>query len=102
MNKNNVDSSHNFNPFLPFYSATYTRKYLTRQYKQSEIPQPKTNSYRTTYAFIYELQHGELYIKEAEKAPLQLKPVLLFYGLVKLIKSCVRTVDPHYPKTSAV
>lgn len=51
---------------------------------------------------MYYLDHGKLYYSQAEHAPLAIKPVLLFYGLVHLIKACLLTVDPFYPETTSV
>ncbi|NEU32667.1 hypothetical protein GN156_18265 [bacterium LRH843] len=90
------------NDFLPFYSASYTRKYLTNAYEQKNILQPKSRSYQVSYSFMYHLQHGQLYFEQAMNSPVELKPILLFYGLVQLIKGCILTIDPDYPENSQV
>lgn len=90
------------NVFLPYYSAAYTRKYLTDRYEQQNIPQAKSKSYQVSYSFMYHLQHGQLFFEQASQAPTELKPILLFYGLVQLIKGCVLTTDPNYPENSQV
>ncbi|MCK0473928.1 YaaC family protein [Halalkalibacter sp. APA_J-10(15)] len=88
--------------FLPYFSATYTRKYLTSSYKKLNLTQPKTKSYHSAYSFIYHLQHGQLYMKQASLSPTELQPILLFYGLVQLLKACVLAIDPTYPANSQV
>ncbi|WP_017729659.1 YaaC family protein [Halalkalibacterium ligniniphilum] len=94
--------SNAWEPLLPFFSVTYTRRYLANKYERAELFQANTKSYQTCYSFIYHLQHGKLFIEQAEKAPYELRPILLFYGLVQLIKACVLTKDPQYPETSQV
>ncbi|MDT8862947.1 YaaC family protein [Alkalihalobacillus sp. MEB130] len=88
--------------FIPFYSATYSRKFLTDRYENNEIPQAKTKSYQVCSSFMYHLQHGQLYFNQASAAPIEIKPVLLFYGAVQLLKACILTTDPSYPENSQV
>jgi hypothetical protein len=48
------------------------------------------------------LEHGQVYYKQAENSPLIIKPILLFYGLVHLIKACILTINPLYPENTSV
>ncbi|MED4164584.1 YaaC family protein [Halalkalibacterium halodurans] len=95
-------TEHRWEKLLPFFSATYTRKYLFERYEQQEIAQSSTMSYRTCYAFMYHLQHGKLFLEQGANAPYEIKPVLFFYGLIQLLKVCILTVDPEYPSSSQV
>ncbi|WP_062051954.1 YaaC family protein [Bacillus sp. JCM 19034] len=88
--------------FLPYYSVSYTRNYLTKTYERFHITQAKTKSYHACYSFIYHLKHGQLYFKQASQSPTELKPILLFYGFIQLLKACVLAVDPSYPANSQV
>lgn len=85
-----------------FYSAEYCQLYLKNHYKKWNIENPEQKSYENCYAFLYYLEHGQIYYQQAENSPLILKPILLFYGLVHLIKACILTVDPSYPETTSV
>lgn len=85
-----------------FFSAEYCQHYLKNSYLKGNIENPEQKSYENGYAFLYYLEHGQIYYEQAEKAPLVIKPILLFYGLVHLIKACILTVDPSYPETTAV
>ncbi|WP_374703107.1 YaaC family protein [Neobacillus cucumis] len=71
-------------------------------YQKRNIDNPEQKSYENGYAFLYYLEHGQIYYDQAENSPLILKPILLFYGLVHLIKACILTIDPSYPETTAV
>ncbi|ARK28402.1 YaaC family protein [Halalkalibacter krulwichiae] len=88
--------------FIPFYSSTYTSKFLLGKYEQKEITQAKTKSYQVSSSFMYHLQHGQLYFKQAQASPIEIKPVLLFYGYVQMLKACILTTNPNYPENSQV
>jgi len=85
-----------------FFSAEYCQQYLKHHYQKSNVAQAEQKSYENCYAFLYYLEHGKIYYEQAEKSPLIIKPLLLFYGFVNLIKACILTVDPTYPETTAV
>ncbi|MCL6574102.1 MAG: YaaC family protein [Bacillus sp. (in: Bacteria)] len=88
--------------FNCFFSAEYCQQYLKNNYQKWMIDNPEKKSYENCYAFLYYLEHGQIYYQQAEKSPLVLKPILLFYGLVHLIKACILTKNPAYPETTAV
>src|SRR4051812_30090470 len=92
----------NWDNFSCFFSAEYCQRYLKNCYQRRNIDNPEQKSYENGYAFLYYLEHGQIYYDQAEKSPLILKPILLFYGLVHLIKACILTIDPFYPETTAV
>ncbi|MED1206095.1 YaaC family protein [Heyndrickxia acidicola] len=85
-----------------YQSATTSQKYLKKNYKCNSGINADQKGYENALTFMYYLEHGELYYKQAEAAPLALKPVLLFYGLVHLIKACILAVDPEYPASTSV
>jgi hypothetical protein len=85
-----------------FYSAEYCQLFLKNIYQKKNHQNPEQNSYENCYSFLYYLEHGQVYYEQAEKAPLILKPILLFYGLVHLIKACILSIDPTYPETTTV
>lgn len=85
-----------------FYSASTTQSFLKKCYLFHEVDQAEQKSYENCYRFIYLLKHGQLYYEQAAIAPLPLKPTLLFYGLVHLIKACILTVQPNYPETTTM
>ncbi|WP_088106154.1 YaaC family protein [Halalkalibacter urbisdiaboli] len=89
-------------PLIPFYSASYTRSYLTNCYEAYNIKQPNAKGYQNCYSFIYHLHHGQLYFEQATTAPIELRPMLLFYGTVQFMKACILTRDPSYPESSQV
>jgi hypothetical protein len=90
------------NSFLYFFSASTSQDFLKNCYQKLNLEQAEQKSYENSYPFIYYLEHGQVYYEQAEKAPLIIKPILFFYGLVHLVKACILTVDPNYPETTSV
>ncbi|MGO4890611.1 YaaC family protein [Anaerobacillus sp. MEB173] len=85
-----------------YQSASMTQKYLYKLYHKQGFPSPETISYDNCYRFIYFLEHGQKYYIQAKASPIEIQPVLLFYGMIQLLKACLLTVDPHYPENSQV
>ncbi|PFG04153.1 YaaC family protein [Bacillus sp. es.034] len=85
-----------------FQSAEYSQKFLKKCYEKLGSIQAEVKSYDNCYPFMYYLEQGELYYKQAMLSPLSLKPILLFYGYIHFIKAIVLTEDPEYPETTTV
>lgn len=95
-------SSFHWMNFSYFFSAEHTRKFLTSCYEKNEVKDFKEKGYENCYPFIYYLEHGKIYYEQAKSSHLLIQPILLFYGLVHLIKACILTVEPNYPETTSV
>jgi hypothetical protein len=88
--------------YSSLFSAEHIQTFLKNKYQKQNISQSSQKGFDNCYTFLYYLEHGQIYYEQAEKAPLILKPILLFYGLVHLMKACILTVDPLYPETTSV
>ncbi|KSU75790.1 YaaC-like Protein [Fictibacillus enclensis] len=96
-------STHNiWSMYSSFLSSSRAQKYLYSCYFSKGIEQAESKSYQNCYPFIYFLEHGKKYYDLAGTAPTELQPVLLFYGMIQLLKACILTVDPGYPENSSV
>lgn len=71
-------------------------------YNKGKIPEAKRKSFENSFPFTSYIEQGISFFKQTEQSPLNIKPILLFYGLVFLIKACILTVDPNYPASSSV
>lgn len=100
--KNLIFPFANLHSFSLFFSADSTQQYLKKCYQVLDLPDAEQKSYENCYPFIYYLEHGQVYYEQAKTSPLIIQPILLFYGLVHLIKACILTVDPNYPETTSV
>ncbi|MFS0784106.1 YaaC family protein [Bacillus sp. 1P06AnD] len=88
--------------FQLFKAHSHTQLFLSRTYQQNRIEEYHTYSYQNSPAFIYHIESAELFYKQASHSPSMLKPILLFYGLVQLIKAAILTQDPLYPSSTTL
>lgn len=95
-------STFQWSSFSIFFSASYSQQYLKKSYEQIMGENAEQKAYENCYPFIYYLEHGKVYYEQGKNSPLIIQPILLFYGLVHLIKACILTVDPNYPETTSV
>ncbi|OIJ17601.1 hypothetical protein BKP37_03690 [Anaerobacillus alkalilacustris] len=86
--------------FRSFYSANHTQQYLKNRYQN--FPDSDKLAFQNCYTLIYYIQHGKKYYDQSITAPYELQPVLLFYGMIQLMKALILTVDPNYPETTQV
>ncbi|UII55972.1 YaaC family protein [Cytobacillus spongiae] len=85
-----------------FFSADISQNYLNTCYQKQHLEQSEQKSYENCYPFIYYIEHGQIYYEQAKHSPITIKPILIFYGLVHLVKACILTIDPNYPETTSV
>ena len=97
-----LDQKFIWQPYIALHSASTTQHLLHTCYKKLNVEDAEKKSYENSYPFIYYLEHGQSYYQLATQASLSIKPVLLFYGMVQLLKACLLTVDPQYPESTSV
>lgn len=97
-----IDPKSIWQSYTAFHSANTIQNLLLKSYSKSNFEAADKKSYDNCYPFIYYLEHGQNYYQLAASAPLSIKPVLLFYGMVQLLKACLLTVDPQYPESTSV
>ncbi|MBB6447961.1 YaaC family protein [Bacillus benzoevorans] len=97
-----IHSYKNFQSFSHFFSASDTQSYLQNGYKKLGIENAEQKGYENSYPFIYYLEHAKIYYEQSMQSPLLIKPILLFYGFVHLIKACILTTNPNYPENTTV
>lgn len=95
-------STFDWSQFSLFFSANTTQAYLKNCYQRKYLEHAEQKSYENCYPFIYYLEHGKVYYDQASSSPLIIQPILIFYGLIHLIKACILTDDPGYPETTTV
>lgn len=95
-------STFDWSQFSLFFSANTTQAYLKNCYQRKNLEHSEQKSYENCYPFIYYLEHGKVYYDQASSSPLIIQPILIFYGLIHLIKACILTTDPSYPETTTV
>lgn len=91
-----------WNNFSKFHSASFSQSYLQTGYESLQLADAEKLAFTNCYPFIYHLEHAKKYYEQANNAPIEIQPMLLFYGMVQLMKACILTTDPHYPENSQV
>jgi hypothetical protein len=81
-------------------SIPFVQTYLKDCYIKNSIDDFEQQSFQNADRFIYFLEHAETYFSQSRQAPLSIKPVLLFYGMNQLIKTCLLTCRPQYPENT--
>ncbi|MCB5936687.1 YaaC family protein [Caldibacillus thermoamylovorans] len=88
--------------YLYLSSEETSRQFLFHTYNKRKIIDAKKKSYENSFSFISYIEQGITFFEQTERSSLNIKPILLFYGLVFLLKACVLSVDPDYPESSLV
>jgi hypothetical protein len=92
--------SHIYSFYDQLKSSPFVQGFLQDCYRQKNVKDGERLSFENTERFIYYLEHAENFFQQSKKAPLSIKPVLLFYGLNQLIKACLIMMRPAYPENS--
>ncbi len=88
--------------FVFFESEPTTKKFLADIYhKQKDINSIKY-SFQNTSKFIYFLKQAREYFLSAEKSNILVKPLLIYYGMMNLVKAVILTKEPSYPSRTGV
>ncbi|MCF6139647.1 YaaC family protein [Pseudalkalibacillus berkeleyi] len=96
-------SFNEWNNLDQFLSTNTTQRYLKRCYDRLELSSSSDElSFNNSYSFIYYATHGKRHFDLCTHAPLELQPVLQYYGMVQLLKCCLLTVDPYYPSSTSL
>ncbi|QDP38776.1 YaaC family protein [Radiobacillus deserti] len=83
-------------------SASTAQQFLQQTYEKQNMDEADTYSYQNSYRFLYYLEHGHTFYQTAAQSPMTVQPILLFYGMVHLIKACLLTQRPTYPENTTV
>lgn len=84
---------------LPYQNTEDAKKFLQKAYHLLAVANAEEAAYSNCSRFIYSLEHGSMFLRQAAQSPVEIQPVLAFYGLSHYIKACLLTVDPAYPAT---
>ena len=74
--------------------------YLKQCYQTIEPASALSLGFTNSQTFAYELQYGLDLFQAGKSLPLQMQPLLYFYGLTHLLKAVIRTKRPHYPENT--
>lgn len=76
------------------------RKFLSHQYQRQQVDQPERHAFHQSNRFLYTLKQARAYYQSAQDTDLLIKPLLLFYGCINLLKALLISQDPFYPQNT--
>ncbi|WP_339060739.1 YaaC family protein [Tepidibacillus marianensis] len=88
--------------FVYFESEPKTKRHLQKVYEQFDQKNGYKLAFQNTSKFIYFIKQSREYFNSAEKSNILVKPLLIYYGMMNLIKALVLTKDPSYPSNISV
>jgi hypothetical protein len=88
--------------FLYFESEPTTKTFLQQTYEKHGIHKANIHAFQNASKFIYYLKQARQYYLSARQSDILVKPLLLYYGMVSLLKSYILTRDPEYPANTRV
>lgn len=91
------------NAFYTYLQSQQTaQQFLFNSYQYKNLEKAELKSYENYHSFLYYLEHGKQFYESGHKAPVVVKPILFFYGMVHLIKACLLTTRPDYPESTKI
>ena len=91
-----------WNTFVYFESEPITKEFLEKIYIKNGYEDAFKFAFSNTSKFIYFIKQSKEYFHSAENSNILVKPLLIYYGMMNLIKAIVLTKDPDYPRNSGV
>ncbi len=88
--------------FVYFESEPTTKQFLQMIYEKTDKNHGYKHAFANTSKFIYFIKQGKEYFFSASKSDLLVKPLLIYYGMMSLLKAVILTRDPNYPSRSGV
>lgn len=85
--------------YMLLENEAVARKFLYQKYQSLER---KTLVYRNVHAFTSYIKQGNSFFHTAENSDFWSKPLLLYYGMMSLLKAFALSVDCQYPQSTSV
>lgn len=88
--------------FVYFENEQTVIRFLRERYETLGFPDPQRSAYLATPKLIYGIKQAREYYRAAESCDIMTKPLLLYYGMMSLVRAFIVTRDPDYPTTTSV
>lgn len=88
--------------FFYFESEPHVKDFLKQCYSERYLNEASRYAFQNTHKFIYYIKQGREYYVAATASNILVKPLLLYYGMVSLLKAVVLSVDAEYPAHTKV
>ncbi|OYD07905.1 YaaC family protein [Paludifilum halophilum] len=91
-----------WNLFLILENETTVRRFLTEKYRRMGLEHPEKASFHTAHPLIYYIKQGRDIYRSAGHSGVFIRPLLSYYGMMNLAKAWMLSMDPEYPRNTAV
>ncbi|WCN37858.1 YaaC family protein [Aneurinibacillus uraniidurans] len=88
--------------YLYFENEPMVKQFLQNTYEKQDYKKANVLAFTNATKFIYYIKQARQYYLSAKKSDLLVRPLLLYYGMVSLLKAYILTRDPLYPSTTKV
>lgn len=88
--------------FVFFENEPTVKQFLQDTYEQNQIKDTYKFAFQNTSKFIYFIKQAKEYFYSADKSNILVKPLLIYYGMMNLMKAFILTKDPSYPSHTGV
>ncbi len=88
--------------YLFFENELSARKFLGEKYTRLGMEHPERAAYRNAQAFSSYIKQARAIFGTLKQNSLWVRPLLLYYGMMSLLKALVLTLDTNYPQSAAV
>ncbi|MBA4494123.1 YaaC family protein [Paenactinomyces guangxiensis] len=88
--------------YLFYENERWARKFLKQKYDRLGVEHPDRAAFKNVQAFITYLKQAKAIFLSLRQNSLWVQPLLLYYGMMSLLKALVLTLDTNYPHSSSV
>ncbi len=89
-----------WDPLRYLESEPTARKFLTEAYQRNGVERPERYAFQLSSRFLYTCKQARHYYEAAARVDLMIRPLLLFYGCMNLLKGVLLVNNPLYPQNS--
>lgn len=88
--------------FVCLKNEEFARKFLLRQYRQSQFQEPERLAYKNVQAFTSYIRQALSLFHTSFLCEKWSQPLLLYYGMMNFIKAWILAKNPCYPESTTV
>ncbi|TCS95473.1 YaaC-like protein [Hazenella coriacea] len=88
--------------FLYLENESVAKRFLTQKYSALGASHAERVSFRNVYDFISYIKQARNSFLSIKKNSLWIQPLLLYYGMMGLLKALLLTIDTDYPQNTTV
>lgn len=88
--------------YLYFENESTAKRILKEKYAQLGVDSPERAAFRNVESLIYYIKQARDIFQTVKHSSLWVQPLLLYYGMMSLLKALLLTLDTNYPQNTSV